>query len=416
MLRKGLRLGPDFQRLWAGQAISQIGSNITSVGLPLTAVLVLGASPLQMGILSGAGAGAVLVFGLFAGAWADRLRRRPIMIAADLGRAVVLGIIPLFAALNRLTIGHLYLVTMASGILTVLFEVSYQAYLPSLISRENILEGNSKLALTESIAEIAGPGFTGILVQLITAPMAMLFDAGSFVCSAVSVCLIRKPEPRPKRTLEPRIGREIAEGLRASWRHPLLRALAGRTFTGAFFLGFGSSLYFLFVIRELGLTAALLGIIISIGGTCGLLGAFMTEWFVHRLGFGAAFIGSTVVIGVAMLFVPLAHGPVAVCSAFLIASQLGDLAWPVYTINDRSLRQAITPDHLLGRVNAAMHLVFHGVLPLGALTGGAVAQGIGVRNTLLIGAIGFLLSTLWLVFSPVRRLRELPRAVNEMTA
>jgi len=409
MLGRGLRFDPDFLKLWAGQAISQIGSNITAVGLPITAILVLTASPLQMGFLAGASAAPVLVCGLFAGAWADRLRRRPLLVAADLGRAVVLGMIPLSAALGRLTIEYLYVIAAAGAILTILFDVSYQAYLPSLISRDNILEGNSKLALTESIAEIAGPGFTGVLVQLITAPMAMLFDAASFVCSAVSVWLIRKPEPQPKRTPEPRIGREISEGLRASWRNPLLRALVGRTATGAFFLGFGSSLYFLFVMRELGLTAALVGIIISVGGTCGSFGAFMAEGLVRRFGFGATFIGSALVIGVAMLFVPLAHGSVAVCSAFLIVSQMGDLAWPVYTINDRSLRQAITPDHLLGRVNSAIHLVYQGALPLGAFTGGAVAQAIGVRQTLFIGALGFLLSTLWLVFSPARRLRELPQ-------
>ncbi len=409
MLGRGLRFDPDFLKLWAGQAISQIGSNITAVGLPITAILVLKASPLQMGFLAGASAAPVLVCGLFAGAWADRLRRRPLLVAADLGRAVVLGMIPLSAALGRLTIEYLYVIAAAGAILTILFDVSYQAYLPSLISRDNILEGNSKLALTESIAEIAGPGFTGVLVQLITAPMAMLFDAASFVCSAVSVWLIRKPEPQPKRTPEPRIGREISEGLRASWRNPLLRALVGRTATGAFFLGFGSSLYFLFVMRELGLTAALVGIIISVGGTCGSFGAFMAEGLVRRFGFGATFIGSALVIGVAMLFVPLAHGSVAVCSAFLIVSQMGDLAWPVYTINDRSLRQAITPDHLLGRVNSAIHLVYQGALPLGAFTGGAVAQAIGVRQTLFIGALGFLLSTLWLVFSPARRLRELPQ-------
>jgi predicted MFS family arabinose efflux permease len=169
--------------------------------------------------------------------------------------------------------------------------------------------------------------------------------------------------------------------------------------------------------RELGLTAALLGIIIiiiSIGGACGLLGAFMAEWLVHRLGFGPTFVGSALVIGLAMLFVPLAHGSVTVCSAFLIMSQMGDLAWPVYNINDRRLRQATTPDHLLGRVNAALHLLYHGALPLGALTGGAVAQVIGVRPTLLIGALGFLLSTLWLVFLPARHMREIPHAVNEI--
>jgi predicted MFS family arabinose efflux permease len=416
MAGDGFRLDTDFRKLWIGQAISQIGSNITSVGLPLTAVLVLKASPLQMGFLSGVGAAAVLIFGLFAGAWVDRLRRRPILIAADLGRAVVLGIIPLAAMLHRLTIGDLYLVALGSSILTVLFDVSYQAYLPSLIARANILTGNSRLALTESIAQIAGPGIAGILVQLITAPMAMLFDAASFACSAISVWLIRKPEPLPTRTLEPHIGREISEGLGASWRDPLLRALAGRKATSAFFLGFGSSLYFLFTMRELGLTAALLGIIIAIGGTSGLFGAFLAEWLVGRFGFGRTFIGSAAVIGMAMLLIPLAHGSVATCSAFLIASQLGDLAWPVYTISERSLRQAITPNHLLGRVNSSMHLLFHGVLPLGSLAGGAIAQAVGIRQALLIGAIGVLLSTMWLVFSPVRRLRKLPHAVGEIRA
>jgi predicted MFS family arabinose efflux permease len=191
---------------------------------------------------------------------------------------------------------------------------------------------------------------------------------------------------------------------------------SGRTATSAFFLGFGSSLYFLFTMRELGLTAALLGIIIAIGGTSSLFGAFLAEWLVRRFGFGRTFIGSAVVIGIAMLLIPLAHGSVAVCSAFLIAAQLGDLAWPVYTISAGSLRQAITPNHLLGRVNASMHLLFQGVLPFGALAGGTIAQAMGVRQALLIGAIGVLLSAIWLVFSPVRRLRELPHAVEGIRA
>jgi predicted MFS family arabinose efflux permease len=209
------------------------------------------------------------------------------------------------------------------------------------------------------------------------------------------------------RTPEAHIGREISEGLGASWRDPLLRALAGRKATSAFFLGFASSLYFLFAMRELGLNAGLLGIIIAIGGTSGLFGAFLAEWLVRRFGFGRTFIGSAAVIGLATLLVPLAHGSVAACSGFLIASQLGDLAWPVYNISERSLVQAITPHHLLGRVNSSMHLLFHGVLPLGALAGGAIAQALGMRQALLIGAIGILLSTIWLVFSPVCRLREL---------
>jgi Na+/melibiose symporter-like transporter len=413
---KGLLRDPDFLKLWSGQAISRIGSSITTIGLPLLALRMLDASPLEMGILASASGVSVLVVGLFAGVWADRIRRRPILIAADLGRAVVVGLVPVAAMLHRLTMAHLYVVAAAGGMLTVLFDVSYQAYLPSLVERENIVEGNSKLAVTESFAEVAGPGFTGILIDLITAPMAMLFDAVSFLCSAVSVLLIRKPEPRPERRPEPRMGREICEGLGAVWRDPMLRALAFRKGSGAFFLGIPGSLYFFFTVHDLGLSASLVGTIISFGGAASLLGAFAVEWLVRRFGFGRTFIGSAVLTGVAMLLVPLAHGSVTLCCAFLAIAQLGDLGWPVYQVNDLSLRQAITPSYLLGRVNAAMHLLFSGIMPLGALTGGAVAQVIGVRTTMLIGAMGFLLSTLWLVFSPIQQLRELPDAVQRSTA
>jgi len=401
---------PDFLKLWAGQTVSQMGSWISRIALPLTAVLILGASPFQMGLLSGADAAAVLVFGLFAGAWADRMRRRPILIAADLGRLAVLGTVPLAAGWHRLNMGHLYLVTAASGILTVFFDVSYQAYLPSLVERENLLEGNSKLTLSGSLAEIVAPGFTGILVQWITAPMAVLFDAFSFFCSALSIWLIRKPEPPPDRGLQTHIAREIIEGLRASWREPILRALLQRTATASFFMGFIGALYLVFAIRELGVSAAILGVIISVGGACSVGGAFAAERLVRRFGLGPAVIGAAAVVGAGSLLLPMAHGSVAVCAAVLGVSQLFDIAWPVYTINELSLRQAITPPHLLGRVNSAMHLLFRGILPVGSLAAGTLAQGIGTRLTLLAGSIGFLLSTLWLVFSPIRRLRELPNA------
>jgi len=404
----GLWRQSDFRKLWAGQAISQLGSSITACGLPLAAVLTLGASPVQMGMLSGVSGASVLGFGLFAGVWADRLRRRPILIAADLGRAFVLGTIPLAAVFHRLTMGHLYLAAVVGAALTVLFDVSYQAYLPSLVGPDNLMEGNSKLALTESIAGVAGPGLTGVLTQLITAPVAILADAVSFVCSAVSLWLIRKPEPRPAGASKRHMGREIAAGLAATWRDPILRALSKRTAAAAIFLGFFGSLYFLFAIRELRLSAALIGAIVSVGGAMSLLGAFAAERLVTRLGFGRALIASAIAPGIGMLLLPLAHGSVAACAAVLAAAQLCDVAWPVYNINQTTLRQAITPDALLGRVNSAMHLMFHGIWPLGALAGGILAGAYGIRIAMLAGAVGFLLSNLWLVFSPIRRLRALP--------
>ena len=410
MLPGTLTRDRDFLKLWGGQAISKIGSTITSVGLPLTAAFVLKASPLQMGILAGASGAGVLAFGLFAGAWADRLRRRPILIASDLARAALLSTIPLAAALHRLNMAHLYAVATLSGILTVFFDVSYQAYVPSLVNRRDLVEANSKLALTESIADVSGPGLTGLLVQLITAPMAILLDALSFLCSAVSVWLIRTPEPKPEPSPTPHMGREIAEGLAASWRNPLLRALLQRAAGGAFFGGFFGGLYFLFAVRELHMTALLLGIVISVGGASNLLGAVLAERLLHRLGLGRTLIGAAWMIGLAMLLVPLAHGPVALSAAFLIAAQLGDMAWPIYNINATSLRQAVTPDRLLGRVNSAGHLLFWGALPLGSLAGGAIAETFGIRQTMLIATLGYLLSNLWFTFSPIRHLRQLPAA------
>jgi len=408
----GLWREPDFLKLWAGQTVSQMGSWITLVGLPLTAALLLNASPLQMGILSGAGAAAILLFGLFAGAWADRLRRRPILIWTDLGRAAVLGTIPLAVAFGRLSMNHLYVVAAASAILTVFFDVSYQTYLPSLVSSENLLEGNSKMALSASIAGVAGPGLTGVLVQALTAPMAILFDAISFLCSAVSVWLIRKPEPAPAVSAAPHIGREIMEGLRASWQEPILRTLLCRTATASISVGFGGSLYILYAVRELKIGAVLLGAVIAVGGFSDLFGALTAEQLVRRFGLGPTLIGSALVIGVAGLLPPLARGPVMVCAAFLAVAQLGDMAWSVYTINELTLRQAVAPSHVLGRVNSAAHLMFRGVLPAGALLGGALAEVIGLRGAMFVGAGGFLLSTLWLVLSPIRSLRELPHAAN----
>jgi len=397
---------PDFLKLWIGQTISQIGSRITREGLPLTAVVVLGATPFQMGLLSALSGSAVLAFGLFAGAWADRLRRRPVLIVTDLGRAITLGMVPLLAVAHRLTMGHLYIIGAIAATLTVLFDVNYQAYLPSLVERENILEGNSKLALSDSIAEIAGPGLTGVLVQWITAPFAILFDAISFLCSAVSIAAIRKHEPTPKPHEDPHIGREIREGLLACWHTPVLRAFALRTGMGSLFMGIIGSLYVLFAMRELKMSPAVLGAVISVGGGSALLGAAVAERVIKRFGYGASLIGSALLTSVAAMMVPFAHGPIWLCAFFLTLSQLGDAGWMVYSISETTIRQSITPDRLLGRVNSAMQLLFRGVYPAGAFLGGALATQFGIRNALFVGVLGFMCSNAFMIFSPVRSTRS----------
>jgi Na+/melibiose symporter-like transporter len=301
----------------------------------------------------------------------------------------------------------LYLVASSAAVMTLVFDVAYQAYVPSLVDRGALLDANSKLALTESVAEVSGPALTGILVQWLTAPVAIAFDALSFLVSAASVWWIGAPEPRPQPAAATHLLREIRDGLRFCWGDRLLRALILRTATGAFFVGM-QSLYLFYAIRQLGLNAAMLGFVVAAGGAANLVGALFAQRLVRSLGFGHALIASAIVLGVASLIPPLAHGSAAVCCLFLAAAQLGDAAWPVTNVCDLSLRQAVASGSLLGRVNSAMHLMFRGVLPAGALAGGALAGTIGVRNTMAVGGAGFLLSSLFLVFSPIQGLGQLP--------
>jgi Na+/melibiose symporter-like transporter len=406
----------EFVKLWTGQAISQVGSRITRTALPFAAVLVLGAGPFEMGVLSGAAAAAVLLFGLFAGAWADRVRRRPILIAADLGRAAVLATVPIAALRHSLTMTQLYFVAGISGVLTVLFDASYQAYVPSLIGRERLVAANAKLALSESIAEVSGPGIAGFLVTALTAPIAIAFDAVSFVISAFSIALVRRPEPPPAERADTHILSEIAEGLRTTWHNPYLRAMALRSSTAALFMGFFASLYPLFTVKTLGLSPSVIGVVVASGGGFAVIGAWLSERLVRRIGFGAAFIGAVAFTNLTSFLHPMAHGSVALCCVFLIAGQVGDFAFPTLSVTETSLRQAVTPPERLARVNSAMNLMFNGVIPAGAFLGGALAAVIGVRASMFVGAGGYLLSTMWLVFSPVRHLRELPAATSAATS
>ena len=406
----------DFLKLWIGQTISEIGSRITIVALPLVAVLILNARPSQMGMLAGIGGFASLSFGLAAGLWVDRLRRRPILILTDLGRAAVLGSIPFAAVFGILRMEQIYAVVAVAGILTVLFDVAYQSYLPSLVERDQILEGNSKLAFSSSIAEIAGPGLTGILVQLLTAPIAILLDALSFLASALTVWLVRKPEPQVVPTPRLHVWEELTAGMRAIAQSPIRRALAGHSGTAGFFGGFFASLYVLYVISDLHLSPALLGVVIALGGVGNVLGAAIAPRLMRRAGIGAALIGSLLIMGAASLMIPLAHGSVVTATVFLMLAQVGDVCWPVFNICELSLRQAITPSEVLGRVNAAMQMLNRGLLPIGSLGAGILAEMIGLRPTLAVGAAGLLLSSGWLLLSPIRTMRDYPHQENRSIA
>lgn len=398
----GLWRNPDFLKLWTGQTVSELGSRITRDGLPLAAVMVLGADAFEMGMLRAIGGAAVLLLGLYAGVWVDRMRRRPIMIVADIGRALLLAIIPAAALLHRLTMPLLYAVAAVTGALTVFFDVAYLTYLPSLVERDNILEGNSRLAISSSIAEVAGPGLTGVLVQALTAPIAILFDAVSFLFSAFMVGWIRKPEPRPERDGSGDPLREALEGVGVIWRNPVLRALGGYAVTTYFFYGIFGALYVVYAIRDLKMGAILLEFAITFGGLASLIGSSVARRISGRIGIGPTLVVAPVIIGVGTFLIPAAEGGIVWATTMIVLSQfVCDFSSVIYNIHELSLRQTLAPPAALGRVNACMRLLTFGVLPLGSVLGGLIAGPWGMRGAMIAAAAGILLSASWLILSPV---------------
>jgi MFS family permease len=315
----GLWRHPDFLKLWAGQTVSQSGSQITFLALPLTVILVLDASPVQMGILVAVGALPPLFVGLLAGAWIDRSRRRPILIAADWGRAALIIIVPIAALLDVLRIEYLYFVAFGLGTFDLFFNVAYRSFFPSLVKREQIVEGNSKLEVSRSAAEIAGPGLGGFLVQLVTAPFALLVDAFTFVVSAVFLGLIRAPEPEPD-TSEKRqpLWKEAVEGVSVVVRNPVLRSLARFAGTGALFNAMFEAVAVLYMTHQLDISPALIGLIFSSGSVGLLAGALGGERVIRRFGLGQAIIGGTAMLAISDLALPLASVSLMTLVALLV--------------------------------------------------------------------------------------------------
>ena len=393
---------PEFLKLWAGQTISIFGSGVTANALPLTAVLVLGANASEMGWLLAVESAPVLVVGLIAGVWVDRFRRRPLLIGADLGRAGLLACVPILAALGALRIEHLFVVAATTGVLTVVFDVAYRSFVPDLVGPDGVLEANSRLATIEAVAEITTPGLTGALVQVIAAPLAILLDAVSFVGSALCVLGIRRPErARPPGEASHDVWSEIAEGLRAVGGSPTLRTLAAWEALRNFFGMFIGALYMLFGLRDLGLSPVLLGITVGVGGASNLLGTLLVVRATRRFGVGPTMVTAVLVGCVTPVLIALAPSQAVEGFVVLVAAQALDLIHPLYDVNALTLRQVSTPDHLLGRVNATVHVIGRGVIPLGAVAGGALGDAIGLRPTLLIAAGGIMLGALCLARSAI---------------
>jgi MFS family permease len=405
-MRSGLISRPgDFRRLWIGNAVSQVGTQVSMLAVPLLAVLTLHASTFQVGVLTAAENAAFLLIGLPAGAWVDRLRRRPVLIAGDLLRAALLASLPLAAALGVLTLGQLYAVVFAVGTGTVFFEVAHQSYLPSLVGREHLVEANSRLEANRSVAYAVGPTVAGYLVQALTAPFALLVDAASFAWSACWIVAIRHREPRPVAAAHRSLRREIMAGLRQVFGHPVLRATAVYGSCTVLFMALARAVEVVFLVRSVHLAPAGIGLLYSLSSLGAVAGALVGAPLGRRLGPSRTMLWSALVAHLFMLLIPLT-GPGLRLAYYAVGVAVSSLCIVVFNIVSVSYRQTLCPDHLLGRMNATMRFMIWGALPVGGLIGGALGTALGLRPTLWVSALGGLLAVAWLVWSPLRQTRE----------
>ena len=424
--RGGLWRHGDFIKLWSAAAktmpasaetISQFGSTIDDIAFALVAILVLEASAFEVAVLGTVLFLPFILFTLPAGVWVDRLPRRPVLIVGDFGRAILYATVPIAYIADVLTLWQLYVVGFLVGVFQVFFDVAYQSYLPSLVDRDQIVDGNSKLEISRSAAQISGPGLGGLLVEALTAPYAVLVDALSFVASGLLLLRIKKPEPRPEpRSVhepKPKMWPELKEGFRFVFGNPNLRAQAGCTGTSNFFSSLGFSIFLVFAVRELGLSAGVIGLVFSLGAVGSMAAALTATRVSRRFGIGPTTIVMAAAFGPTFLLVGLAPAGNDAIPFLVVSNLIFGYTVVVYNIVQVSYRQAICPPRLQGRMNSVMRFLVWGTIPLGTLAGGAIATWVGLRETIVIGAIGGGLAVLWIVFSPQRHLREMPEPVED---
>lgn len=409
-----LTSSPNFLKLWAAQTASVLGVQLTDFALPLTAALTLQATPMQMGILNALDTLPFLLFGLFAGTFVDRVHRRPIMARADFARAALLSVVPLAALLGMLRLEVLYVVAFLVGVATLLFDVAYQSFLPSVVRRDQLADANAKLETSHALFNVLGPSLGGGLVQLVTAPVALCVNAVAFVASAALLGGLRVQEAPPEPSETPRVWRSISEGVRFVALNPMLRAIAGCTSILNFFSALASTVWVLYVTRELGFQPALIGTVLGVGSAGAVLGAVLAAGLPRRLGVGRVIIGAAMLLPLAAVLVPLAPPGVIAPVLLAVAQFVRSFANLVYNVAQVSLRQALTPHRLLGRVNATMRFFVWGTMPLGALVGGVLGSVMDLRTTLLLAAAGTMLAVLPVLFSPVRTLRRFPEIEGDV--
>jgi MFS family permease len=422
--RGGLLRHPNFLKLWVAETVSVFGSQISGLAIPIVAAIILKVEPFEFALLGTIEFLPFILFTLPAGAWVDRLRRRPIMITGDVGRAIALLTIPIVYAINPsyLSIWQLYVVAFVTGTLTVFFDVSNQSYLPSIVERDELIEGNSKLQISQSAAQIAGPGIAGVLIQAVGAAFAVVLDSLSFLWSAFFVFLIRKPEPPVIHPADaagakrPSIVSDVRDGLRFVIGHPSLRAISAGTGTSNLFGSIGGAIMLLYALNELHLNPGQLGIAFAIGNVGALAGAFLANRIAGWFGLGPTIVGSLFLGGFLMLMIAIAPAGDAALPFLVVGVLFGGFSQMVYNINQVSYRQAICPPRMQGRMNATVRFLVWGTMPIGSLLGGAIASVIGLHPTIWLAAILGFVPAIFPLLSPVRKLRVMPEPVGDEPA
>jgi MFS family permease len=399
---------PSFRRFWAGEAISLLGSQVTALALPLSAVLLLDAGPAEMAILGLLSYLPFLVVTLPAGVWADRRRRRPLLLVANVGRAAALLAVPAGAWLGVLSLPLLYGVALVVGVLTVLFEVGYLAYVPQLVARHQLVDANARLQATSSAAEVGGPGLAGLLIAAVGAPVAILIDSASYLASAVLLLGISRGEPEPAaaRRQSDIVG-DIRTGLRVTFTHPVLRAFALAAASNNLAWQIVEVVLLIYATQVLRLDPLAIGALFSVGAIGAVFGALAARSLGRRLGVGRTIAAAMVLCGAGTLLVPLAAPPSALGWATLaVALFIGGFGNTISVVHVITVRQTITPDDLLGRMNASYRTLTYGAIPVGAMIGGVLGETIGLQATMAVGAVGVFLAPLWVLLSPVPGIRD----------
>jgi MFS family permease len=404
----------DFRRLWFSDTVSQFGNTFTSLALPAIAVITFHATPLEMGILGAVSFASYPLLGLFVGVWADRYRRRRIMIGCNLGRMLVLGSIPVAYAVGTFSFIQVFLVATINGALSVFFDAAYQAYLPVLVERKDLIEGNQKLQMSQSAAQVSGPGIAGTIYYALGGALTIAFDALGYLASSLSLISIKTPEDEivldlndPQRDFF----REMKEGIQVIIGNSILKRLAGCSATSNLGGNIIGAVLVIFVLDNLHFSTIVYGLIGTVGAIGFVIGVLITRRITARLG-----VGASLALSIASAFIALAnplselgYGFVILSSVFFLTGLMG----PIYNINAVSLRQAITPNRIQGRMNATMRAIIWGTIPVGSILGGLLGDMIGITDTLYVGALVAGSATLWILLGPVIRIKSQPEPVAD---